>query len=53
MINGSTKTSKEIKKYMKQMKTTTVQYLWDAAKAVLRGKIIAIETYLKKQTPQT
>ena len=32
---------------------TMVLNLWDAAKAVLRGKIIAIETYLKKQTPQT
>ena len=29
------------------------QNLWDAAKAVLRGKFIAIQTYLKKQeTPQ-
>ena len=25
------------------------QNLWDAAKAVLRGKFIAIESYLKKQ----
>ena len=25
------------------------QNLWDAAKAVLRGKIIAIQSYLKKQ----
>ena len=28
---------------------TTVQILWDAAKAVLRGKYIAIQAYLKKQ----
>ena len=29
------------------------QNLWDAAKAVLRGKFIAIQSYLKKQeTPQ-
>ena len=28
---------------------TTSQNLWDAAKAVLRGKIIAIQSYLKKQ----
>ena len=28
---------------------TTTQNLWDAAKAVLRGKIIAIQSYLKKQ----
>ena len=26
-----------------------IQNLWDAAKAVLRGKFIAIESYLKKQ----
>ena len=25
------------------------QNLWDAAKAVLRGKLIAIQSYLKKQ----
>ena len=25
------------------------QNLWDAAKAVLRGKFIAIQSYLKKQ----
>ena len=27
---------------------TTVQNLWDTAKAVLRGKFIAIQAYLKK-----
>ena len=27
----------------------TTQNLWDAAKAVLRGKFIAIQFYLKKQ----
>ena len=27
----------------------TPQNLWDAAKAVLRGKFIAIQSYLKKQ----
>ena len=32
---------------MKMKKTT--QNLWDTVKAVLRGKFIAIETYLKKQ----
>ena len=26
-----------------------IQNLWDAAKAVLRGKLIAIQSYLKKQ----
>ena len=28
---------------------TMTQNLWDAAKAVLRGKFIAIKSYLKKQ----
>ena len=41
----------EIKKHLetndKENKTT--QNLWDAAKAVLRGKFIAIQSYLKKQ----
>ena len=27
----------------------TIQNLWDAAKAVLRGKFIAIQSFLKKQ----
>ena len=27
----------------------TIQNLWDRAKAVLRGKFIAIQSYLKKQ----
>ena len=30
-------------------KNTTIQNLWDAAKAVLRGKFIVIQSYLKKQ----
>ena len=28
----------------------TTQNLWDTVKAVLRGKFIAIQAYLKKQT---
>ena len=27
----------------------TTQYLWDVAKAVLSGKFIAVQSYLKKQ----
>ena len=40
----------EIKKYLEtnDNKNTTTQNLWDAAKAVLRGKFIAIQSYLKK-----
>ena len=30
---------------------TATQNLWDTAKAVLRGKFIAIQTYLKKIEP--
>ena len=33
---------------------TTIQNLWDIVKAVLRGKVIAIQAYLKKtETFQT
>ena len=41
----------EIKKYLEinENKSTTIQNLWDAAKAVLRGKFIAIQSYLRKQ----
>ena len=42
---------KEIQKYLEtnDNKNTTTQNLLDAAKAVLRGKFIAIQSYLKKQ----
>ena len=46
----------EIKKYLEtnDNENTTSQNLWDAAKAVLRGKHTAIQSYLKKQeTSQT
>uniref|UniRef100_A0A8C3WEA0 Endonuclease/exonuclease/phosphatase domain-containing protein n=1 Tax=Catagonus wagneri TaxID=51154 RepID=A0A8C3WEA0_9CETA len=41
----------EIKKYLKanDNKDMTLQNLWDAAKAVLRGKFIARQAYLRKQ----
>ena len=41
----------EIKKYLEtnDNENTTIQNLWDAAKAVLRGKFIAIQAYIKKQ----
>ena len=40
----------EIKKHLEtnDNENTTTQNLWDAAKAVLRGKFIAIQSYLKK-----
>ena len=41
----------EIKEYLETNDNgdTTTQNPWDAAKAVLRGKFIAIQAYLKKQ----
>ena len=41
----------EIKKYLEtnNNENTMIQNLWDAAKAFLRGKFIAIQVYLKKQ----
>ena len=45
------KLKKKFKKYMEanEHKNLTAPTLWDAAKAVLRGKHIAIQAYLKKQ----
>ena len=42
---------KEIKIYkeMNENENTTTQNLWDTVKAVLRGRFIAIQAYLKKQ----
>ena len=42
---------KAIKKYLeiKSNEDTTSQNLWDAAKAVPRGKFIAIQAFLKKE----
>ena len=34
---------------MKEYENTTTQNLWDSLKAVLRGRFIAIQAYLKKQ----
>ena len=41
----------EIKKYLKTNENdkTTIQNLWDAAKAVFRGKFIMIQTFLRKE----
>ena len=42
---------KEIKKCIEvnENDSTTTQNLWDAAKAVIRGKFIAIQAFLKKE----
>ena len=41
----------KLKKYLKtnDNEDTTIQNLWDAAKAVLRGKVIVIQSFLKKK----
>ena len=47
--------TEEIKKEIKicietnENENTTTPKLWDSVRAVLRGKFIAIQTYLKKQ----
>ena len=40
----------EIKKFLEtnENELTTIQNLWDTAKAVLRGKFIVIQAYLKR-----
>ena len=44
------KIREEIKNFLETNKNelTTIQNLWDRAKAVLRGKFIAIQAYLKR-----
>ena len=39
----------EIRRYLETNENTMIQTLWDAAKAVLRDKFIAIQAYLRKQ----
>ena len=43
--------NREIKKILEtnNSENTTTQNLWDAEKAVLRRKLITIQSYLKKQ----
>ena len=54
MLLNNQQVTEEIKREIKQFLEThdnenmTTQNLWDAAKAVLRGKFIAIQSYLKK-----
>ena len=55
MFLNNQQVTKEIKREIKKFLETnynenmTTQNLQDAAKAVLRGKFIAIQSYLKKQ----
>ena len=41
----------DIKRYLEtnENEDTTIQNLWDTGKAILRGKFIALQAYLKKQ----
>ena len=39
----------EIKKYLEKNENMMMQNLWDAPKAVLKGKLIVIQAYLRKQ----
>ena len=41
--------TEEIKICIETNENTTTQNLWDSVKAVLRGRFIAIQAYLKKQ----
>ena len=55
MLLNNQQITEEIKKEIKiclemnENENTTTQNLWDPIKAVLRGKFIEIEAYLKKQ----
>ena len=49
MFLNNQQVTEEIKKLLETNENTTTQNLWDAAKAVLRGKFIAIQLSLKKQ----
>ena len=55
MFLNNQQVTKEIKREVKKILETNdnenmaTQNLWDASKAVLRGKFIAIQSYLKKQ----
>ena len=55
MLLSNQQITEEIKKEIKiciemnENENITAQNLWDTVKAVLRGKFIAIQAYLKKQ----
>ena len=51
MLLNSQWVTEEIKKYLVTYdnENMLIQNLWDAAKAILRGTFIAVQSYLKKQ----
>ena len=57
MLLNNQKDTEEIignKKYLRTNKNgnTSIQNLWDTAKAILRGKFISIQVYFRKKYPQ-
>ena len=48
-ITEEVKTEIKICIEMNENENTTTQNLWDTVKAVLRGRVIALQAYLKKQ----
>ena len=48
---GNNEIKEEIKRYLEtnENEDTTIQNLWDTRRAILRGKFIALQTYLKKK----
>ena len=59
MLLNNQKIMEEIKKEIKicietnENENMTTQNLWDSVKAVLRGRFIALQTYLKKEEKKT
>ena len=55
MLLNNQQITEEIKKEIKiciemnESENTTTQNLWDSVKAVLRGRLITIQAYLKKE----
>ena len=50
MFLNKQQVTKEIKKFLETNDNeNTTQNLWDGAKAILRGKFITVQLYLKKQ----
>ena len=55
MLLNNQQITEEMKKEIKiciemnENENTTTQNLWDTVKAVLRGRVIALQAYLKKQ----
>ena len=48
-LNNNNEIKEEVKRHLERNKNenTTVKNLWDTVKAILRGKFIALQAYLK------